>query len=295
MDRIAKLGLPADHALPEQPLGPVAVLTVSVSDSLGDALDHVLADATPDLDGPRPVAIVAPRELEALCADPVADRVRRALNRQSASADVVLLRPPGRTGAVAALAREAWRSVPTGPGAERFASARVPERLTAAELVVVTSLPPLATSDLRPIALLARFADPRQVAVARIDSTGVAAAELAAAIRPRLTVMVGTFGRCFVAMAAGDLLTSELAWTAFKDLGDAPSATVSWQAPVVQRLAQLDVRERHTDELRLRVLPTPGTSCCANEADRLEAWLARKLGVDVAGNPATQERSPLSS
>ncbi len=189
-----------------------------------------------------------------------------------------MLRSPGRVGALAALARESWTSVPLGAGAERFDQARLPSELLRSNLTVVTLLPPLGTDIERPVALLARFADPRQIAAAQLhDFDAGAFAELASPLPTSLLLLVGRVGGYIVAAATRDLLAAELAWEAFRELARDTAGPVAWQAPVVQRLAQLDPRARHPDELDLEVRSLD--RACEQVAGKLRSWLEMRLGI----------------
>ena len=176
------------------------------------------------------------------------------------------------------MAREAWTSVPLGPGADRFEHARLPTRLLQTSLAVVTLLPPLGTELERPVALLARFADPRQIAAAQLHGPDAGAfAELAAPLPVRLAVLAGRVGGCRVVAATRSLLVAELAWEAFRELASETPGPVAWQSAVVQRLAQFDGGVEHPDDIDLTVRSVG--RACGSAADRLRPWLEAKLGI----------------
>jgi hypothetical protein len=75
--------------------------------------------------------------------------------------------------------------------------------------------------------------------------TGLAA-EIALALRPRLTVLVGALGPRSLVVATTDVVAAELAWLALRDDDGDPGrpAPGPWEDPVVQRATELDLGVR---------------------------------------------------
>src|SRR5690242_21805202 len=86
---------------------------------------------------PRVTALIVPRHWRGAGARGAVAGISTLLLAHGTSAAVSLLRTPGFAGSVAAAAREPWRDVALGPGAERFDRVRVPVRLLEPARVVV--------------------------------------------------------------------------------------------------------------------------------------------------------------
>ena len=254
-------------------------LAVVLADAALPAVDAALATLPRPQPGGRHAGIVVARGASDDLVAAAVDSLRVRNREDGEPRPTPVLRSPGRAGAVAAMARESWASVPLGAGADRFDRARLPSRLLRSSLAVVTLLPPLGSDIERPVALLARFADPRQIAAAQLHGPDAAAfAELAVPFQTRLFLLVGRVEPCFIGAATRDLLTAELAWEAFRELARDVAGPVAWQSPVVQHLVQLDHGPvRHPDEIDLTVRSL--SRACAFVTGNIRSWLEAKLGI----------------
>jgi hypothetical protein len=131
--------------------------------------------------------------------------------------------------------------------------------------------------SMRPIAIAAAFAHPRQGAAARLAADPAALAELATPLLPALTVAIARTNNGWLAAAAIDPVAAELAWLGLAALTTRRGALVAWQDPAVQRLCLLGPFAQSPDDLCLAPHP-------AVDAATLRAF-AEELGVTATDAP----------
>lgn len=180
------------------------------------------------------------------------------LSQKVSGASVVLRR---RTGA-ATVARQqllksgsTWTDRATPEASEHFATVSVPMDIAGAAALVLAIDRTDRSSVLE---TLAAYTRPRQALAARLDRRRIGlAAELAAALHPRLTLIHAMLGNRHLVAATADRIAAELIFLAWRN--DAPTEERDpigpWEDRVVQRATELDLGVHLPAQLRVVVAP----------------------------------------
>lgn len=247
-----------------EPGGRVVGVAVATANDVRSAVVAALAMLG------EPIAMTA--DAVALLPAPPTPHVLREAACTVAGAQLAIARPRTGLGGLVNSSGD-WREVDLPAGARRFDRVRVPARLLDRPLVLALQFPSDAGSP-TPISLLARFAHPRLWLAARVGGDPGAIAELAAPLRPRLTVLAGRHAGRAVVVLTRDLIAAELIAQALISAGpDSPAdAPGPWEQPSVQRATDLDLGVRTPAGLRL--------IAGDNRADAFLAELRPRIGVE---------------
>jgi hypothetical protein len=210
----------------------------------------------------------------------LARQVASALQRQGRN--VRLIAPiESLAGAWLRVRSTHWVDVDVGSRASRLTRVTLPDALATAFCVVAVNTITLedAAGDPIAIGLWAQFAHPRQRTGARLsDPRDGLTAEIALAVKPRLTLLFAIWRDIPLLIATTDQIAAELAGLALRQLLNDVGADVvgPWEHPLVQRATELDLGVAMPGQI-IPVMHWLGT-----EVDQSEVEL-RAFAVDFFG------------